>query len=235
MAIGLGIDVYGTLVDPIGISDFLRSSIGNQAERLAELWRTKQLEYTFRRAAMGCYKNFDVCTAEALSWVIATLKINLTGEETARVLEQYKKLDAYPDVASGLASLKRRGYSLYAFSNGVESSLRQLLEHAGLYTHLDGIVSVDGIGTFKPDPRVYHHLVGRLGTKPGDTWLISSNPFDIIGAKAASLNAAWIKRNANAVFDPWDIEPDLVVTDLNDLARQSLTSDVGSSPIRRPQ
>jgi 2-haloacid dehalogenase len=227
MAIGLGIDVYGTLVDPIGISDYLQSLIGNQAERLAELWRTKQLEYTFRRAAMGCYENFDVCTADALAWVTASLKINLTAEETARILEQYKKLDAYPDVASGLASLKRRGYSLYAFSNGVDSSLRELLEHAGLYAFLHGIVSVDEIGTFKPDPRVYHHLVRRLGIKPADTWLISSNPFDIIGAKAAGLNAAWIKRNVNAVFDPWDIEPDLVVTDLNDLARQSLASDEG--------
>jgi 2-haloacid dehalogenase len=227
MAIGLGIDVYGTLVDPIGISDYLRSLIGDQAERMAELWRTKQLEYTFRRAAMGRYENFDVCTGRALAWVTASLKINLTNEDTVRILDQYRKLNAYPDAASGLANLKRRGYTLHAFSNGVDSSLRQLLEHAGLHAHLDGIVSVDKIGTFKPDPRVYHHLVRRLGTKLGDNWLISSNPFDIIGAKAAGLKAAWIKRNANAVFDPWDIEPDLVVTDLNDLARQTLVGNDG--------
>jgi 2-haloacid dehalogenase len=227
MAIGLGIDVYGTLVDPIGISDYLHSMIGDQAERMAELWRTKQLEYTFRRAAMGRYENFDLCTRRALAWVAASLKIALTNEETARILDQYRTLNAYPDAASGLASLKRRGYALYAFSNGVDSSLRQLLEHADIYTHLDGIVSVDEIGTFKPDPRVYHHLVRRLGTKPGDTWLISSNPFDIIGAKAAGLKTAWIKRSANVVFDPWDIESDLVVTDLNDLAREALATDEG--------
>jgi 2-haloacid dehalogenase len=227
MAIGLGIDVYGTLVDPIGVSDYLRSQIGDQAERMAEQWRAKQLEYTFRRAAMGRYENFDLCTSRALRWVAASLKISLTNEQTAQILDQYRKLNAYPDAASGLASLKRRGYALYAFSNGVDSSLRQLLEHAGLYAHLDCIVSVDEIGTFKPDPRVYHHLVRRLGTKPGDNWLISSNPFDIIGAKAAGLKAAWIKRSPSAVFDPWGIEPDLVVTDLNDLARHTLATDEG--------
>jgi 2-haloacid dehalogenase len=222
MAIGLGIDVYGTLVDPIGISDYLRALVGDQAERMAELWRAKQLEYTFRRAAMGCYENFDLCTKRALASVSANLKVNLTSEAIKLVLDQYRKLNAYPDAASGLVNLKRRGYSLFAFSNGVESSLRQLLEHAGLYACLDGIVSVDEIRTFKPDPRVYHHLMQRLGTTPSDSWLISSNPFDVIGAKAAGLKAAWIKRNADAVFDPWDIEPDLVATDLNDLARQSL-------------
>jgi 2-haloacid dehalogenase len=224
MAIALGIDVYGTLVDPIGISDYLRSLIGDRAERLAELWRTKQLEYTFRRAAMGRYENFDLCTRRALAWVVASLKINLTNEETTQTLDQYRKLNAYPDAGSGLVSLKRLGYSLHAFSNGVESSLRQLLEHAGLYTYLDGVVSVDEIGAFKPDPRVYHHLMRRLGTAPDETWLISSNPFDVIGAKAAGLKAAWIKRTANAVFDPWEIEPDLIATDLNDFARYTLAS-----------
>ena len=224
MAIGIGIDVYGTLVDPIGISDYLRPLLGAHADRFAELWRAKQLEYTFRRAAMGRYENFDVCTRHALGWVAACLEIDLSGEEIARILERYRNLEAYVDAATGLAGLKHKGYILYAFSNGVESSLRQLLEHAGLYTYLDGIISVDEIQTFKPDPRVYHHLAQRLGTLPTDTWLISSNPFDIIGAKAAGLKAAWIRRNASAVFDPWDIEPDLVASDLNDLARRSLAS-----------
>src|ERR1700677_786368 len=218
MAIGIGIDVYGTLVDPIGISDYLRPLISAQADRFAELWRTKQLEYTFRRAAMGRYQNFDVCTRQALAWVAASLEINLSGEEIARILDRYRNLEAYADAASGLARLKQEGYILYAFSNGVTSSLKHLLEQARLYTYLDGIISVDEIQTFKPDPRVYHHLAQRLGTTPADTWLISSNPFDVIGAKTAGLKAAWIKRNASAVFDPWDIEPDLVASDLNNLA-----------------
>lgn len=224
MTIGVGIDVYGTLVDPLGMSSYLRPLIGDQADRVAELWRTKQLEYSFRRAAMGRYQNFDLCTRDALVWVAASLKLHWTKEVIASMLEQYKKLNAYPDAFSGLTSLQRLGYTLYAFSNGVESSLRQVLEHAGLRACLEGIVSVDEIGTFKPDPRVYLHLVKRLGTAPADTWLVSSNPFDVIGAKAAGLKAAWIKRNAAQIFDPWDIEPDLVASDLNDLASQTLRS-----------
>lgn len=224
MAIGIGIDVYGTLVDPIGIRDYLRPLLGAQADRFAELWRTKQLEYTFRRAAMGRYENFDVCTKHALAWVAASLQINLSDEAIARILERYRNLEAYPDAASGLAHLKQQGYILYAFSNGVESSLKHLLEQARLYTHLDGIISVDEIRTFKPDPRVYHHLAQRLGSALADTWLISSNPFDVIAAKAVGLKSAWIKRDVSAVFDPWDIEPDLVASDLNDLAHHPLPS-----------
>ena len=225
MTIGAGIDVYGTLADPIGISDYLRPLAGDDADRMAELWRAKQLEYTFRRAAMGRYENFDVCTRQALAWVAASLKIDLTNEAIELILGQYRKLNAYPDAVSGLASLKRLGCTVYAFSNGVESSLRQLLEHAGLYACLDGIISVDEIGTFKPDPRVYHHLTRRLGISSAETWLISSNPFDIIGAKAAGIKAAWVQRSAAVVFDSWGIEPDLAATDLNGLA-----SKIESSP-----
>jgi 2-haloacid dehalogenase len=224
MAIGIGIDVYGTLVDPIGISEYLLPLVGAQADRFAELWRSKQLEYTFRRAAMGRYQNFDACTKQALIWVADSLEIDLPGEEITRILERYRNLDAYPDAASGLASLKQQGYILYAFSNGVEFSLKGLLEQARLSNYLEGIISVDEIRTFKPDPRVYHHLARRLGTPSVDTWLISSNPFDVIGAKTAGLKAAWIRRKASAVFDPWDIEPDLVASDLNDLARHLLAN-----------
>jgi 2-haloacid dehalogenase len=112
---------------------------------------------------------------------------------------------------------------MYAFSNGVEESLKALLGQAALLPRLGGIVSVDDVGTFKPDPRVYHHVAHRLGCARSDTWLVSSNPFDVIGAKAAGLKAAWIKRNASAVFDSWGIAPDLVMRDLNELAREILT------------
>jgi 2-haloacid dehalogenase len=220
MAIGIALDVYGTLVNPLGMSDYLRPLAGGQADRMAEMWRAKQLEYTFRRAAMGRYANFDICTRQALQWVAATLNIQLTGEQIEQALEDYQRLPAYPGTLEGLASLKASGYALYAFSNGVEASLRALLGQAGLLPQLDGIVSVDEIGTFKPDPRVYHHVARRLGFALSDTWLVSSNPFDVIGAKAAGLSAAWIKRGAGVAFDSWGIEPDVIASDLNDLAGQ---------------
>jgi 2-haloacid dehalogenase len=226
MAIGLALDVYGTLVNPLGMSSYLRPFAGAQADRMAELWRAKQLEYTFRRAAMDHYANFDICTRQALEWVAATLDIHLTGEQITQALEDYKRLPAYPDTLTGLASLKANGYSLHAFSNGVEPSLRSLLGHAGILSHLDGIVSVDEIGTFKPDPRVYHHVVKRLGRALSETWLVSSNPFDVIGAKAAGLKAAWIKRSNGMAFDSWGIEPDLIARDLDDLAHQMLANSL---------
>lgn len=218
MAIGIALDVYGSLVNPLSMSEYLRPFAGTQADRMAEMWRAKQLEYTFRRAAMRRYVNFDICTRQALEWVAATLNNPLSSEQITQALEEYKRLPAYPDAQSGLASLKANGYLLFAFSNGVEASLKTLLRHCGLLPFLDGVVSVDEIGTFKPDAIVYHHAARRLGCAPTDTWLASSNPFDVIGAKAVGLNAAWIKRADGAVFDPWGIEPDLIAHDLDHLA-----------------
>jgi 2-haloacid dehalogenase len=219
MATGIGIDVYGTLVDPLGIADYLRPLVGDSAYRLAELWRAKQLEYTFRRAVMGLYANFDVCTKQALKFVLANNNVILPPAEHARILEGYRNLAAYPDAAFGLTQLKARGFKLVAFSNGVEHTLSELLDNAGLLRYLDEIISVDELKTFKPDPRVYAHLARRLNVAPNDTWLVSSNPFDLIGAKAAGLKGAWIRRNSSAVFDPWDIHPDLVASDLDELAK----------------
>jgi 2-haloacid dehalogenase len=220
MTIGIGLDVYGTLVDPLGISEYLRPYAGAQAERMAEMWRAKQLEYTFRRAAMGCYANFEICTRQALEWVFAAFDINLSGDQIVAILEKYKRLPAYPDAELGLSRLKGNGYALYAFSNGVEDSLKTLLTDAGLLPHLGGVISVDEVRTFKPDPRVYAHLARSLGCTISSTWLVSCNAFDVIGAKSAGLKSAWIKRASTTVFDPWGIEPDIVARDLVDFADQ---------------
>ena len=103
---------------------------------------------------------------------------------------------------------------MLAFSNGVELSLRTVLGNAGVLPYLEGVVSVDDIKTFKPNPDVYEYLVNRGGRSREDTWLVSSNPFDVIGAKSGRLRAAWVKRSSEVVFDPWEFEPDIVVTDL---------------------
>jgi 2-haloacid dehalogenase len=220
MAIGIGIDVYGTLVDPLEMNVHLRPLVGAAAEKLADLWRTKQLEYTFRRASMGKYENFDVCSRQALMFAFESLQIDLSAANRERLIEQYRSLSAYPDVVSGLQKLKEAGYQAVAFSNGVEATLRNLLQRAKILPHLQGIVSVNDLFTFKPDPRVYFHLAQRLGCPVNHTWLVSSNPFDVIGAKSAGLRAAWIKRKAELVFDPWNIHPDLLARDLNDFAEQ---------------
>lgn len=202
------------------MSDHLRPLTGSAAEMIAERWRAKQLEYTFRRAAMGTYENFDICTEQALRFVLANQKIELPDGERELLLEHYKNLDPYPDAARGLRRLKESGYSVAAFSNGVEATLRKLLARAGLIESFDTIVSVDDLKTFKPDPRVYRYLAERLGFALSETWLFSSNAFDVIGAKSAGLRAAWVRRDPALTFDPWPAVPDLIASDLEDLARQ---------------
>lgn len=220
MEAGIGLDVYGTLVDPLAIDERLRPFAGDAAAKLAQQWRAKQLEYTFRRAAMGQYVNFDLCTEQALQLVLDSAGVRVSREDRAYLLECYKGLDAYPDAIAGLRRLRAVGCELFAFSNGVEATLRHLLDHAGLLVYLDGIISVDEVRTFKPDPRVYALLSKRLNCPPAEIWMVSSNPFDVLGAKAAGLKAAWIKRNPRAVFDPWGIDPDCVVASVEEFAER---------------
>jgi 2-haloacid dehalogenase len=140
--------------------------------------------------------------------------------EKARIvlIERYKSLPAFVDAAPGLASLKRDGLLLAAFSNGEAEAVSRVLENAQLLSLLDDIISVDEVRSFKPDPAVYAHAAERLGQQPSSVWLVSSNSFDVIGASAAGLRTAWIKREPEAVFDPWGVEPDLMASGLDQLA-----------------
>ena len=218
MTYAIGFDVYGTLIDPLLIAQSLRPFAAANSDPMAQLWRTKQLEYSYRRATMGSYQSFDVCTQQALLYAASSFAVELTAGDQARLLGEYRKLPAYEDALSGVKALAGRGHRLVAFSNGVEATVRELLEHAGIMSLLEGVVSVDDLKTFKPDPRVYDYLVRRTKKAKSDTWVVSSNPFDVIGAKAAGLRAIWVKRRANVEFDPWGIEPDLIVKDLRELA-----------------
>lgn len=214
----IGFDVYGTLVDPLQMNTRLEPLAGELSGRLAALWREKQLEYTFRRGLMREYEDFDVCTRQALLFAAGALGVKLSEQERERLIEEYRSLSLFPDVIPGVKALKKRSLTLVAFSNGVESTVRALLARAGALPHLQDVISVDDLKTFKPDPDVYRYLTRRLGTEPSETWLVSSNPFDVIGAKAVGLKTAWVRRNPDTQFDPWGIEPDLVVTDLESLA-----------------
>lgn len=203
------------------MNEHLRPLAGGKADPMSGLWRQKQLEYTFRRGLMKRYENFGVCTRQALDFAAETFEVELSEDQKARLIEQYQDLRSFPDVVPGLRKMREQGHRLAAFSNGVEATARKLFENAGLLEDLDEIISVDDLKTFKPDPAVYKYLAERLERDPGDVWLVSSNPFDVIGAKSVGMKAAWIKRKKDAVFDPWDdIEPDLTVSDLEDLAAE---------------
>ena len=216
----IGFDIYGTLVDPLEMNKHLRPFAGEQADRMSELWREKQIEYTFRRGLMREYEDFGVCTRQSLVFAARALEVELSEEDQEKLIEEYQNLRPFPDVVPGIEALRREGRTLVAFSNGVEATTRALLDRAGVLPHLDGVVSVDDLKTFKPDPEVYRYLARSVERTPYETWLVSSNPFDVIGAKNAGLKAAWIQRKPEAQFDPWGTEPDLVAPDLEALAEE---------------
>jgi len=213
----VGFDVYGTLVDPLALAEPLQALVGEQAVQFAGLWRTKQLEYSFRRGLMRRYVDFDICTRQALHYTQQALRCELPESDQGRLLEAYLYLPVFPEVVASLSALKIQGHRLMAFSNGVEASIRALLANAGVLPHLEDVVSVDDLRTFKPDPEVYAYLARRTGRAPAETWLVSSNAWDVIGAKAVGLRAVWVKRQPDTVFDPWEVEPDVVVSRLDEL------------------
>lgn len=222
MAVTLGFDVYGTLIDTHGLVPVLRDLVGDRAEAFSQAWRDKQLEYAFRRGLMDEYVDFGVCTRQALQFTRASFGAEFDEDQIQDLIGRYKRLPAFADVRDGLTKLREYGFRLYAFSNGTEAAVDSLLDAARIRDLFVDIVSVDDISSFKPDPAVYNHFLSRTGTAGTDAWLISSNPFDVIGAVSAGMRAAWLQRTPDAVFDPWEIEPSITVDNLYDLGERIL-------------
>ena len=148
---------------PVGPGRTLQALVGEQAIRFAELWRTKQLEYSFRRGLMQRYVDFDACTRQALLYTQQALRCDLPESDQGRLLEAYLYLPTFPEVTAALTALKAQDHRLMAFTNGVEVSIRALLNNAGVLPYLEDVVSVDDLRTFKPDPAVYAYLARRAG------------------------------------------------------------------------
>ncbi len=214
----LAFDVYGTLIDTQGVVVKLHQFVGSQAKEFSRVWREKQLEYSFRRGLMRSYVTFDECTRHALDYASDYLKTRLTADEKVELLAEYCKLPAFEDVKESLEGLNALGYSSYAFSNGTANAVNALLVTAGIRDLFEDVVSVDDKQTFKPNPDVYEHLLQVTSASANETWLISSNPFDVIGAISHGLRAAWVQRSSDLVFDPWGIEPTLRINGLRELA-----------------
>jgi 2-haloacid dehalogenase len=218
-SIAIALDVYGTIVDPGRMAEHLKPFAGERADRFVELWREKQLEYSFRRGLMNLYEPFSTCTRQALAFTAQAMQVELSAEDQDNLMEHYKSLPAFPEAEAALRKLRNSGATPIAFSNGQEAAVSEVLRRAGLLDMFDAVVSVDAVKCFKPAPSVYRHLVQRLDRPADKVWLVSSNPFDVIGAKVCGLATGWIKRPGNT-FDPWGIEPDLIATDLLDYANR---------------
>lgn len=228
MAPVLAFDVFGTLVNPAGMVDFLRHHVGDDAETISDRWRQKQVEYAFRRGLMRQYADFGVCTHQALEYAFRSLGRTLDPETAQTLLNHYQALPAFEDALSALPTLQSH-YRLFAFSNGTRDALERVLGNAGVSDFFEGLISVDTLGTFKPDPTVYEHALEETGAAPNNLWLVSGNSWDVIGARSAGLEAIWVQRDAGTVFDPWDIEPSLVVPNL-----EVLHDKLSASSVRKP-
>jgi 2-haloacid dehalogenase len=218
MSITLAFDVYGTLIDTQGVVFKLTELVGGKAYEFSRTWRDKQLEYLFRRGLMQDYQDFSVCTSDALNYTCDYLGVSLSSEQKNELLQSYRTLPAFGDVEEGLLQLKSLGFRLYAFSNGTKDVVEGLLVAASIREYFIGIVSVDEIKSFKPAPAVYAHFIRSTGASSDATWLISSNPFDVIGAASTGIKSVWVKRSEGAIFDPWGIEPTITVKNINDLS-----------------
>jgi 2-haloacid dehalogenase len=217
----LAFDLYGTLVDPIRIWQQLERHVGDAAVQVSELWRQKQLEYTFRLTAMEQYQPFDQVTRKALEYALATFEHELAEEQDRVILAEYDHLEPFPDVHPGLDQLRDAGCHMVVLSNGTPGMLSGAVRSAAIGSYFHHLISVDEVQTYKPAPRVYRYAAARLSQPIEKVRLISSNPFDVIGAAAAGMQVAWINRSGS-VFDTLGTTPPLTARTLTELVDRLL-------------
>jgi len=188
-------DAYGTLFDVHSAVGKYRERLGDVADQVSITWRTKQLEYTWLRSLMQRHADFWQVTQDALDYAMDVANI----EDIAlrdELIEAYLHLECYPEVPATLKKLKNHGQQVAILSNGSPKMLEAAVESCGLGDWIDKILSVEMVGVYKPDPRVYQLAVDRLGVKAKEIVFQSSNAWDAIGATSFGLNVAWINRFA---------------------------------------
>lgn len=185
-------DAYGTLYDVQSVAAITDEAFPGYGDLITQIWRIKQLEYSWLRSLMGRYEDFSVITRESLNYTLRILGLSFDAKVFERVMDKYVHLDLYPDARQALGALK--GRKLAILSNGSSGMLNALVKNTGLDAVLDATISIDSKRIFKPSPQAYTLVEERLGVKPADVLFVSSNPWDAIGAKAFGLNVAWIER-----------------------------------------
>jgi 2-haloacid dehalogenase len=185
-------DAYGTLYDIQSVAAVTEQEFPGYGEMITQVWRIKQLEYSWLRSLMRRYQDFSDITRQSLSYTLRVLGLQYETAAFERILEKYLHLDLYPDATATLAALK--GRKLAILSNGSTAMLNALVANSGLDRVLDATISIDSQRIFKPAPEAYGLIESVLGTAPAEVLFVSSNPWDACGAKAVGLNVAWIER-----------------------------------------
>jgi 2-haloacid dehalogenase len=186
-------DAYGTLFDFNTPMERRRERIGAEADRLADLWRRKQLEYSWLRSLMGRHADFWKVTGEALDYAMAATGIDNPGLR-AELMQLYLELGTYPEAVETVAAVKRSGIKTAVLSNGTPTMLTAVVNASALTTELDAVLSIEACGVYKPHPTVYQLAVDRLEVPAMAVLFLSGNAWDIAGAAAFGFRTVWVNR-----------------------------------------
>ena len=210
-------DVFGTLLDVYSVTRRAEELFAGHGERLAQLWREKQIEYSRLRTMSGRYVSFSKVTRDALEYSLQALKLEAQPEDVTRLADEYKRLAPFADVAAALARLHAAGVQLGVLSNGDSEMLETALVNSGLHRYIDLVLSADQVRAFKTSPSVYALGPRALKLQPHQITFVSSNCWDACGAAWYGYTSFWVNRN-DAVLDQLDVKLSGVGTSLTDAA-----------------
>ena len=207
-------DAYGTLFDVNSAAEKCKDKIGDKWEGFANYWRTTQLEYTWLRSLMNRHKDFWKITEDSLDKSMKFFKIDNSMRND--LLDLYKALSPFSEVKETLNKLKKKNFKLAILSNGTPSLLENLVKNNNLENIFDDIFSVEEVGIFKPDSKVYELPVNKYNIKKDEILFLSANTWDVSGGGNYGYNSVWVNRNKN-IFDNLDYQPLDEIHDLSEL------------------
>jgi 2-haloacid dehalogenase len=214
----LAFDAYGTLFDVFSVTALCEQLYPGKGTQLAQIWRTKQLQYSLMRSLMGRHRDFWGLTEDGLVWAAKNLKLDLTDNNKRQLLNAYLSLAAFPDVKPGLEALKKQGVKLAILSNGEPRMLEAAAKSAGIRDLLDEVISVEEVKIFKVSPRVYNLAPERMKVSNPELGFVSANNWDIVAAASAGLRTFWIQRSAAEVPEELGFQADTIVKAMTELA-----------------
>lgn len=209
-------DAYGTLFDMTTPVRRQAAKLGSEGTRLAEIWRDKQLQYTWLRSMMHRHTDFWSITCDSLDYALTAVGRQNDAELRKDLLDAFFTLDAYPDAALTLRLLKENGFTRGILSNGTPAMLERAVAGAGLGDLVTTVMSVEAVGCYKPDPTVYRHAVQRLDIPPERILFISGNSWDAAGAASYGLRTVWINR-LDAPTERLEVQPTVILKSLGEL------------------
>ena len=207
-------DAYGTLFDVNSAAEKCKDKIGDKWEGFANYWRTTQLEYTWLRSLMNRHKDFWKITEDSLDKSMKFFKIDNSMRND--LLDLYKVLSPFSEVKETLNKLKKKDFKLAILSNGTPSLLGNLVKNNNLENIFDDIFSIEEVGIFKPDSKVYELPVNKYNIKKDEILFLSANTWDVSGGGNYGYNSVWVNRNKN-IFDNLDYQPLDEIHDLSEL------------------